>query len=149
MLRLIACMLAGMLAALPASAQTLQRASAQTMELSATTMTADRAVQMSRADVSMPSQTAQSHAGRFAAAVFRVLASQNTINLDGPSPTEMDAVLRPPAWNASGGTSLFSAAKRLYDTATSYKSERAVLKVDPLSLKCRLSVNLSSFGSKK
>ena len=147
-------MLVSMLALLPASAQTMQRlgaqmmqqSDAQTAQLSATSLTVDRAVRLDRSDLSAPAPS-QSHAGRFAAAVFRVLASQNTIDLDGQPSAEMDAVLRPPE-SDTGVTSLFSTAKKLYDTATSYKTERAMVTVDPLGLKCRLSVNLGKLGSK-
>lgn len=147
-------MLVGILALLPASAQTMQRlggqatqlSGAQTMQLSATSFAVDRPTPVSRSDLSTPTQ---SHAGRFAAAVFRVLASQNTIDVDGPSPPEMDAVLRPPEIGGSGtAVSLFNTAKKLYDTATSYRTESAVVTVDPLGLKCRLSVNLGKLGSK-
>lgn len=79
----------------------------------------------------------QRSASAFAMAVFRALASQNSIALH----PEMDEVLRPPDYG-SDEPNLFNDAKRLYDAATSYRTERAVLSVDPLNLQWRLRVDL-------
>lgn len=174
MLRLSGCLLVGLLALRPATAQTHYRTganaavesesgiallrsspsdvmeasvlSSESVELGNASRSSDFAAAPSRGMVVADQRTATGlRVGAFAAAVFRTLATQNSIALNSISQNgvshEMDAVLRPPGVGP-GETSLFGEAKRLYDSATSYRTERAVVSVDPLNLQWRLRVRL-------
>lgn len=78
-----------------------------------------------------------------AATIFRVLASQNVVAL---YPGESSAFPLSPSGSDSdaseGAFSILHQAKEFYNAATSIRSERAVLYVDPLSLRCRLRIDL-------
>ncbi len=163
MLRITGCLLAVLLALLPATAQAQQRGAsamptehAENVQVAETygafrTTTASVSMQDGRTRPGLPvdglgelrtmdassGSTVRQQAGAFAAAVFRALAAQNTIDLH----PELDAVLRPPE-SDSQDPNLFDGAKDLYDAATSYRSEKAVLTIDPLSLRCRLRIDL-------
>lgn len=164
MLRIAGCLLAFLLALLPVTAQAQERGAsafpaehaedvqapvAATIEASRTTDAVpmrDRRVttelpvrgagEWSAMDASS-GRTVRQQAGTFAAAVFRALASQNTIDLH----PKLDAVLREPETD-SQDQNLFDGAKDLYNAATSYRSEKAVLTIDPLTLRCRLRIDL-------
>lgn len=81
-------------------------------------------------------------AGTVAATIFRVLASQNQLRL-GVSDDWMDGYLRPPSEDAK--PTMLLEAKQLYDEATTYRTDRFDMRIDPFSLEARLTLRLSRY----
>lgn len=81
-------------------------------------------------------------AAALASTLIGVIATRNTLTISGLSSGEMDAFLRPPQ---SGGddTGLFKQARVLYNEATTIRSRSADVRLDPLSLRCHLRINLN------
>lgn len=147
MLRMFACMAVCLTALLPATAQH----SVDAIDGSAKTGAALLAIPMNDVDAARPSSALEAaekpavverRARAVATTVFRVLASQNGILLGVPD-QGMDAYFHPPS--SDDGEPIFRQAKKLYDDATTYRTERYDLSVDLLSLTCRLKLSLSEY----
>jgi hypothetical protein len=83
-----------------------------------------------------------------AAAVLRALRSQNDLPLDYSPAEAMHAYLRHPDAAPPEAIDFLQRAGNIYDGATSIRSSRYDLVVDPFKLQCRLRINLSRLMSK-
>jgi hypothetical protein len=89
--------------------------------------------------------TEEMNAAGFASRIINFLASQNRIDLYGGSTDELDAYLRAPL---VGGDpfGMFNRAKMLYDDATSIRSDRYEVNVDPLKMRWVFKLNLNQLS---
>lgn len=142
-------MAVAVLALHPALAQHLQRSqsSVQTVHLSATELSAQGPGPAPSGMVTLPENRPMANAqtGNFAAAIVRILAARNMMELGIASPADMDAFLRYPEEDAPGtAVVLLNRARKLYEiynSATTFTSNRYDLKVDPLGMRCRLRIS--------
>jgi hypothetical protein len=149
--KLCACLLLTLLWQCPAVGQNIQRTSADqstaTINKAAFETSGVARLDLPRnlsADV--PTSAEMSAAG-IASRVLEFLASQNPVRLDGTFAGEMDAYLRPPH-GESGYSDLVERARSAYDDATSIRSDRYVVNLDPLNMRCVLRLNLNRLGIK-
>ena len=150
--KLCACLLLTLLWQCPAVGQNIQRTSADqsTATLSKAGFEMSGVVRLDRPrDLSADVPTsAEMGAVGIASRVLEFLASQNRVQLDGTSAGEMDAYLRPPLGDdESGYADLVQRARSVYDDATSIRSDRYVVNLDPLNMRCVLRLNLNRLGT--
>jgi len=152
--KLCACLLLTLLWQCPAVGQNIQRTSADqsTATINEAAFDAFETSGVARLDLprnlsaDVPTSAEMSAAG-IASRVLEFLASQNRVRLDGTSAGEMDAYLRPPH-GESAYSDLVERARSAYDDATSIRSDRYVVNLDPLNMRWVLRLNLNRLGTK-
>ena len=140
-----------LLALLPASAQQVVPADDASGQAAVRSfpVDADEEIDVLRGDVQASSLETDRHpvafgrrVGIVATTVFNVLASQNRLRIGVPDDW-MDGYLRPPS-DETDATVLLK-AKELYDEATTYRTDRFDMSIDPFSLEWRLTLRLSRY----
>ena len=148
--RLLACLLTCLLLAAPASAQDLRRASLDRGEATLEEVRLE-ALESERIESPVDAIAGMNLAERgasIAAAVLRALRSQNDLPLNYSPAEHMHAYLRHPDAGPASAMHLIQRAGNLYDGATSIRSSRYDLMVDPFKMQCRLRIKLSRLMSK-